>query len=176
MLLFPFHNKTLKRVANIAARAGFVMLATTFKWAATWTDRSASTGGTVSTELNALANGAFSAVSAIYDNGTNLDEWASFVIDLASLTPTAGAYLQIFLVDSLDGTNYEDAPSTTNPGIQKLVATVSLNAAVGTKREITAPFRLPPGKMKWVVKNAAGVALGATGNTCKLFTTNEQAL
>jgi hypothetical protein len=148
-------------------------MATTFKWT-TWTDRSGSTGGTVSTELNSLANGGFSAVSGIYDNTTNLDEWAAFMIDLASLTPTTGAYLQVFLIDSIDGTTYEDAASSTNPGAHQLVATVSLTAAVGARKAITAPFRLPPGKMKWVLKNASGVALASSANTAKLFTCNEQ--
>jgi hypothetical protein len=168
-----FFSSFLGDIASRAAAVGLVMMATTFKWTA-WTDRSASTGGTVGTELNSLANGGFSAVSGIYDNTTNLDEWAAFVIDLASLTPTTGAYLQIFLIDSLDGTNFEDAASTTNPGIQQLVATVSLNVSASVKRAITAPFRLPPGKMKWVVKNSAGVAFAASANTAKLFTSNEQ--
>ena len=148
-------------------------MATTFKWTA-WTDRSASTGGTVSTELNSLANGGFSAVSGIYDNTTNLDEWGAFEIALASLTPTTGAYLQIFLVDSLDGTIFEDAASSTNPGAHQLIATCSLTAAVGARAANTPPFRLPPGKMKWVIKNSSGVALASSGNTAKLFTANEQ--
>lgn len=148
-------------------------MATTFKWT-TWTDRSGSTGGTVSTELNSLANAAFSAVSGAYDNTTNLDEWAAFVIDLASLNPTTGAYLQIFLVASLDGTNYEDAASATNPGSHQLVATVSLTTGAAAKRAITALFRLPPGKMKWVLKNASNVAFAASANTAKLYTANEQ--
>lgn len=170
-----FRSSYLGDLAALAARLGAQMMATTFKWTG-WTDRSASTGGTVSTELNSLANGAFSAVSGIYDNTTNLDEWAAFVIDLASLTPTTGAYLQIFLIDSLDGTNYEDAASSTNPGAHQLVATVSLTAAVGTRRAVTAAFRLPPGKMKWVLKNSSGVAFAASANTAKLFTCNEQAV
>jgi hypothetical protein len=148
-------------------------MATTFKWTG-WTDRSASTGGTIGTELNTLANGAFSAVTAAYDNSTNLDEWGAFMIDLASLNPTTGAYLQIFCVASLDGTGYEDAASSTNPGSHQLVATVSLTTGAAVKKQNTPLFRLLPGKMKWVLKNASGVAFAASANTAKLFTTNEQ--
>jgi hypothetical protein len=151
-------------------------MAATFKWAGTWTDRSASTGGTVSTELNSLANGGFSAVSGIYDNTSNLDAWGCIQFDLASLAAAAGAYLQIFIVQALDGTNYEDAPSSTNPGSANLVGWVSLLVSTSVKRAATEPFRLPPGKWKWVVKNAAGVALAASGNTAKLFTANEQSV
>jgi hypothetical protein len=173
MLLRRLRDPILAAASEIAERLQLFMMATTFKWTA-WTDRSASTGGTVSTELNSLANNAFSAVSGIYDNSTNLDEWAAFVLDLASLTPAAGAYVQFFLTDSLDGTNFEDAASSTNPGAHQLVATVSLTTAVGTRRANTPPFRLPPGKMKWVLKNSSGVAFAASGNTAKLFTANEQ--
>lgn len=144
-------------------------MATTFKWVA-----GTSRGNQLTTELNALANNGFSAVGPAYDNTTNLDEWGACDITLASLAAAAGAYLQIFLAVSLDGTTYEDAPSSTNPGSHQLVATVSLNVSTSAKRVMTAWFRLPPNKFKFVLKNAAGVALGATLNTVGLYTTNEQ--
>lgn len=144
-------------------------MATTFKWLA-----GTSRGNQLTTELNALANGAFSAVGPAYDNTTNLDEWGALDITLASLAAAAGAYLQIFLAVSLDGTTYEDAPSATHPGSHNLVATVALNVSTSAKRTMTAWFRLPPNKFKFVLKNASGVALGATANTVALYTTNEQ--
>lgn len=144
-------------------------MATTFKWIAE-TDR----GTVLTTELNALANGGFSAVGPAYDNTSNLDEWGAVDIVLASLAATAGAYLQIFLVVSLDGTTYEDPPSANQPGSHQLVATVSLLVSTSAKRVMSPWFRLPPNKFKFVLKNAAGVALGATLNTVTLKTTNEQ--
>lgn len=143
-------------------------MATTFKWLA-----GTSRGNQLTTELNSLGNGSFSAVGPAYDNTANLDEWGACDITLASLTPTAGAYLQVFLAVSLDGTTYEDAASSTNPGSHMLVATVSITTGVAAKRQMTAWFRLPPNKFKFVLKNATGVALGATLNTVALFTTNE---
>lgn len=142
-----------------------------FKWTAE-TDR----GTVLTTELNALANGAFSAVGPAYDNTTNLDEWGMLDFVLASLTPAAGAYLQIFLAVSADGTNYEDAVSSTQPGSHQLVATVSLRASVGACRTSSLWFRLPPNKFKFILKNGSGVALGATLNTVTLKTANEQAV
>lgn len=144
-------------------------MATTFKWLG-----GTSRGNQLTTELNALANGAFSAAGPAYDNTTNLDEYAYCDITLASLTPAAGAYLQLFLAVSVDGTTYEDAPSSTNPGAHQLVATISLNAAVGAKRISTKRFEIPPLKFKFILKNAAGVALGATLNTVAMTTCNEQ--
>lgn len=145
-------------------------LASTFKWAAAWTSRS--TG--LTTELNALANGAFTVAGTAFDNTTNLDEWAAVDIVLASLNPTAGANLLIFLVQSLDGTTYEDAPSATNPGSHQQVAQVSLTTGSAAKRIQSKPFRIPPGKFKLVLKNQSNVALGATSNTVTLYTANEQ--
>lgn len=148
-------------------------MATTFKWT-TATDRSGSTGGGLTTELNALANGGFAAPSSGYDNTSNLDEWAEVHVHLATLNPTTGAYLQLFLQESIDGTTFEDAPSATNPGYGMSVATESVATGSGTKEIKLGPFRLPPGKFKMNLKNATNVALGASGNTAKLFTFNEQ--
>lgn len=144
-------------------------MATTFKWSAL-----ASRGNVLTTELNALANGGFSAVGPAYDNTTNLDEWGFLDITLASLTPTAGAYLQFFIAQSLDGTTYENPPASTNPGYHMSVMTVAVTTGAGTKRIQTPGFRLPPGKFKFVLLNASGVALGATLNTVALYTSNEQ--
>jgi hypothetical protein len=144
-------------------------MATTFKWAA-----GSSKGNQLTTELNALANGAFTVVGPAYDNTANLDEYAYCDITLASLTPTTGAYLQLFLIVSVDGTTYEDAASSTNPGSHQLVATVSLRASVGACRISTKRFEIPPLKFKFVLKNQSGVALGATLNTVAMTTVNEQ--
>jgi hypothetical protein len=144
-------------------------MATVFKWA---TLRAAASA--LTTELNALANAGFSAAGTAIDNATNLDEWAQCEIILSSLTPTAGATLTLYMVCSLDGTNYEDAPSSTNPGTHMAVATVALNAVVGAKRLVTPQFQIPPCKFKLVLQNNANVALGATGNTVTISTGTEQ--
>lgn len=144
-------------------------MSTTFKWAAAW----ASQGTVLTTELNSLANGGYSAAGTAYDNATGLDQWAAIEINLGSLTPTAGAYLQVFMIQSLGGTNYEDAPSATNPGYHASVATVSLTTGAATKRAATPMFLIPPGKFKFVILNKAGVALAASGNTGTLYTSDE---
>jgi len=73
-----------------------------------------------------------------------------------------------------DGTTYADPPSSTNPGNHLLVATISITSGTSAKRQSTIdPVRLPPLKMKFVVKNGAGIALASSGNTIGLFSTNE---
>jgi hypothetical protein len=145
-------------------------MATTFKWT-TFTDRSGSTGG--STSVASTSSGSY-VTSALYDNTTNLDEWAVVEIVLASLTPTAGAYLQIFLTQSPDGTNTEDPPSSTNPAYHTLVATVALTTGAAAKRVSTPAFRIPGCKFKLTFLNKAGVSTAAGTNTMNLWTFNEQ--
>jgi hypothetical protein len=145
--------------------------ATTFKWVAT-----SSRGNQLTTELNSLANGAYSAASTAYDNTSNLDEWGALDITLASLNPTAGAYLQIFLVVSLDGTTYQDVPSSTNPGFSMSAVVVELTTGSAAKRVMTPLFRIPPTKFKFILLNKSNVALGASSNTVALYTANEQSV
>lgn len=139
-----------------------------------WEASSTSRGNVLTTELNSLANAAYSAVGTEIDNSANLDQWGSLLINLASLNPTSGAYLQVYLVPATDGTNYDDAPSSTNPAFQMLVGQVAVATGTATKRISTPWFRLPPTKFKCVLQNGTGVALGATGNTVTLYTNNDE--
>lgn len=142
----------------------------TVKWAAAPTSRS--TG--LTTELNSLADGAFSAVGTAFDNTSNLDQWASVEIALASLSPAAGAYVQVFLVQSLDGTNYEDAAKSSNPGYHQATPPLPVDTTATSAKKIDSPwFRIPPGKWKLVLFNKCGVALAASGSTVTLYTDND---
>ena len=143
----------------------------TVKWGAAPTSR----GNVLTTELNALGNGSFSALGPAYNNSANLDRWGWVELSLASLNPTAGACVYVFLVPSIDGgTDYDDGPASTNPGSHLLVAVLSLKTGSATKKVVNlTPFPLPPCHFKFALKNQAGVALGASGNTLELFTSNE---
>lgn len=139
-----------------------------------WQAAPNSRGTVLTTELNALGNAAYSAVGTALDNTSNNDQYGALDIVLASLNPTAGAYLQLFLVQSIDGTTYEDPPATTNPGYQMSVALISVTTGSAAKRLMTPWFRIPPGKFKFVLLNGTGVALGATLNTATLYTSNDE--
>jgi hypothetical protein len=139
-----------------------------------WQAAPTSRGNVITTEANALGNGSYTAVGTEIDNSTNLDQYGMVEINLASLTPTTGAYLQLFITQAPDGTNYEDPPSSTNPGYQMSVGVFSVTTGAATKRIMSPWFRLPPCKIKFVLLNGTGVALGATGNTVELFTDNDE--
>jgi hypothetical protein len=148
------------------------MAVSAVKWEAAPTSRS--TG--LTTELNSLANGACSAVGTAFDNTTNSDQFAAVDIVLASLAVASGGYLQVFVVQSLDGTTYEDPPTTTTgPGTHMLAATINLVATTSAKRVMSPWFRIPPGKFKLVLYNGSGVSLASSGNTVTLYTDNDEA-
>jgi hypothetical protein len=162
-------SPALAVIAALAFRLQAFMV-TVFGWTG-----ATSRGTVLTTELNSLANGAFSAVGPAFDNTTNKDEYAVADFNLASLLPTTGGFLQLFFVVSIDGTTYEDPPSSTNPGAHMPICLVSLNVSTSTKRVSSKRFEIPPFKGKFVLKNAAGVALAASGNTVSISTFNEQA-
>jgi hypothetical protein len=146
-------------------------MAAPVKWSAAPTNQST----VLTTELNALANGAFTAAGPAYDNTTKLDMWAwvEFVAG-GSITPTTGAYVAIYMVNSPGGTNFDDAASSTNVATHQIVAVMALQASAHTVRAInSSPFPLPPGKVKFVLKNGSGVALSATSNTLTLYTADQ---
>lgn len=139
-------------------------------WDTSWTSHS----DVLTTELNSLGNGSYSSAGGAYDNTSNLDQYMALEINLASLNPTTGAYIQIFMVQSLGGTNYEDAASSTQPGYHQLVATVPVATGSATKCIATKTFVVPPGKFKFVLLNKTNVSLGASGNTVTPYTTNDE--
>jgi len=139
-------------------------------WDATYTSR----GTVTTTELNSLANAAY-ATGTVYDNTTLLDQYGACQVYLGSLNPAAGAYVALFLVQSVDGTNYEDAPVvTTNPGYHMQIATMSVLDTTAAHYINSPVFRLPPGKFKIALLNGTGIALAATSNTITLYTTDDE--
>ena len=142
---------------------------TTSKWAAPVAITTA-----LSTELNSLADGSYSAASSAYDNETNLYLYADVEIVLASLTPTSGAFIALYLVKSLDGTNFADGGGATAPAAADLVAQVDLSTSTGAKRRVVANIPIPPLQFKWILLNEANVALASSGNTLKVRYHNEQ--
>lgn len=140
----------------------------TEKWAA-FTSR----GTVLTTELNSLANGSYSAVGTLIDNGTNLDKWAaavgSFPIGTA---PTADSTYDLFCIPATDGTNYADGGGSVKPAAAYYVGSFQLRNVSTTQLVDTGLFRLPPCKVKFVLFNNSGQAMDASGNTVTLYTTN----
>jgi hypothetical protein len=126
-------------------------------------------GASYTITLNSLGSGSYVTGNEV-DNTTNLylDYLVEFVI--ADVTEAGNKQVVIFAIDSLDGTNYSDAPSATSPQINAAVVGVISLDGTGPYRakamSVAAAFGnvLPP-KFKLVAYNDAGVALAASGNS-----------
>jgi hypothetical protein len=120
----------------------------------------------LTTELNTLANAA-RVIGGAIDNSANLNMYmdVEFVIDTQVSTRLAGCYIGVYLVTSVDGTNYGYGDATTQPPANALVCALQVDVAVTARRLTSKPFLIPPGKMMLVFENNTGYALKATGNT-----------
>jgi len=146
-------------------------MANAIKWEAIWTSR----GNVITTELNSLADGGFATGSSGIANGTNLDQYACCEITLAALSPSAGAFVTLYVSHAPDGSTYGDPPSATNPGGEMSVAVCTVETTDSDAKVITTPiFRIPPSGIKFTLKNNCGVSLASTGNTVELFTCNDE--
>lgn len=120
----------------------------------------------LTTQLNSLANNANSALSAAIDNTTALDIYCDLTLTIATQASarTAGAIVSVFLVQALDGTNYDAVHETT----AERVATFTLDAAV-TARQLSRRFiSPPPGLCGLFVRNGTGQAFPASGNILEI--------
>jgi hypothetical protein len=123
----------------------------------------------LSTELNSLANNTMSAASAVYDNSSNLNLYADIEVVLASLSPSAGSRVDLYILCAEDGTNYpaqSDADFRLT-GTQLLVSIPTGIAATAAQRIVVRNVVLPPSKIEIKLDNQTGVSLNASGNTVK---------
>ena len=128
----------------------------------------------LSTELNSLADAATTALSAEIDNSSALDTLADFQLDLASVTiSSTTALCTIYIVPTVDGTNYPDWGSSTygNYNAQYAVGTILVkNVSAAAARANLTRVPLPPGKFKVALRNSTGAALASSGNTLGMRT------
>lgn len=132
-------------------------------------------------DVNSLANGSsvLSSVSLPNFNGNSLDVFADISISLGSVTTVAPNYLGIYLFPlNQDGTTFGDGQytagtqSTAVPSpsywVGNIVVPVGTQVLVGNVTRIV----LPPGTVKFLIYNQAGVALAASSNTIQYRTYN----
>lgn len=140
-------------------------MASTFKWA---TPENIATA--LSTELNSLANGSYSNASGAIDNATGLYQFMQLELYLASLTPVAGQSVAVYLLPTLDATNYADGGGAVAPSSGAFLCSFELRAAAATQRRVSRILEIPPLSFTLVVNNVtitSGVAFASSGNTLK---------
>lgn len=131
----------------------------------------------MTTELNSLANNAYAISGALGSDATT----AAFLygdFELAwtqAATPAADTLIDLFLVRSADGTNYEDGSASLVPGANTYVGSFQLRAVSTAQRKVIRDVRMPPGLYKCIIfNNGTGTAFAASGNTLKVRPHNLQ--
>jgi hypothetical protein len=124
----------------------------------------------LSTEMNTLAATTGKAINATgIDNSTALDLFADFeLVCTYGVAPAAGAIVELYLLPSVDGTNYPDASTAIVPQASLYVGGFALRAVTTAQRMVLRAIPLPSGLFKVLVQNTAGQAMAATGNTLKM--------
>lgn len=126
----------------------------------------------LSTELNTLGIATMSAASTAIANQTNLDIYVDIEVNLASLSPTASAHVDLYIAEAVDGTNYP-APSSADMrlSLTQLLCTLPIGTTAATaQRVVIRQVIIPPQTFKIILDNQTGVALNASGNTVKFLT------
>jgi hypothetical protein len=138
-------------------------------WAAAPTSR----GNVLSTQLNALADNAYTAQGAEVDNSTNLDTYGMFEFNVdATAAFAAGGYMAIYLITAPDGTNYGEGSASVVPGADTWLLNIPLRATADAIIKMTKVFPLPPVKFKFIMENQGGRVFPTSGSTLELFTMN----
>lgn len=126
----------------------------------------------LTTQLDALADAAYSALGVELDNNSNLDRfaYADLTVDFVS-APTDRAAIDLYCVPALDGTHY---PDVTEPAAYHFAASFMVDNTTAAQRLATARFELPPCKCKFIVRNRSGQAFPASGSIVNVYTFNRQ--
>lgn len=125
----------------------------------------------LSTGLNSLANGS-AVLGAAIDNSSGRLPSIHWRVNLNTITPTAGGYLELYCMpgDAAAG-NFAEGDATNLPQAQYLMHTWYLRAASSTPYHFVE--RLPaPIYSKWLIRNQSGAAFNAASNVLAYSLTN----
>lgn len=131
----------------------------------------------LTTELNSLVAGANKTSAAISNDAAGeLDLFADFELYLAeqSSARDAGAYVALYILIELDGSNYTYGGDALDPPESAWVGNFRFDAAVTARYSHLRGVQLPPTDFLVLVMNETGQNLAASGNTLKYARYNYQ--
>lgn len=135
---------------------------------AKWATPSAQGSNIASTTLDSLANGS-SSTRITYDNSTNLDLYASVLVNLGSFTSTTGASVTLRVYSAQSADVPDDTGSVGGGDAYTQPITVGASAKV-----VVFPMvRLYPESLRLQITNNGGAAFAASSNSLKVRPYNE---
>jgi hypothetical protein len=123
----------------------------------------------MTTDLDSIADDANSAASSAIDNTTalRLFEDLEFLLkDNGTNSPTAGGVIEVYLLASVDGTNYPDGSTSIDPAANTFVGVFNTRVVSTDQRMVLRGISLPALKYKYLIINKTGMAF-TTANTLK---------
>jgi len=121
----------------------------------------------LNTGLNALGSNTMSAASSNYDNSANLNMYCDLELTLDTLSPTAGAYCAIYILDAPDGSSFP-AQSAADLRLTstQLFCVIPIGTTASTGQRVSVRnLVLPPALVQFKLDNQTGVALASTNNS-----------
>lgn len=133
---------------------------------ATWSTPSSATEAIATASLNSLAN-ATAVTGAAIDNSSSKKLYMQLHLYLASanLSASTNPGIEIYLLVSQDGTNYDDDDT-----VGTYALTIPVAATSATHRKVSGLIQIPPTKFKVKLLNQTGQAFAASGNTLYMTT------
>lgn len=136
------------------------------KWSALGTFTTLIAGASSSPTLKNLASGSRILGNEVDPTGSS-DRYLYCDLDLLvrfGSAPASGAYVEVYFVRAVDGTNYEDGDASIAPPTTALVARIPVRAVTTQQRIAQARIVLPSCKFKPLFANMAGQNMTNTDN------------
>jgi hypothetical protein len=132
-----------------------------------WANPITYTALTSVSELVSLANdGVISlGTGTIIPNRTNLYQYIQFWVKTKYLTGSASAALNLWFIQTLDGTNYEDGTTGTAPNkLPDVIIPVGASTSQYSIVWPQTPIIAPPNDFKVLLQNKTGYALSGSNS------------
>jgi hypothetical protein len=122
----------------------------------------------MTTALDALAATTGKAISAAFDNSVELDMFADFelLVDWV-IAPTANTVVELYIVPTIDGTNYSDGSTSILPQPGLYVGGFVARNDTAVQRMVLRGVPMPPGLWKALIQNTTNQAFPASGSTLR---------
>lgn len=131
-------------------------MASQMKWTAPTTAACA-----ISTAMDSLADSGNASGAAISPSGYLYSDWELYAGFVG--TPPANKYVALWLLPSIDGTNFGDGSGAVDPPVTPN-AIFPLRAAAGSQRIVLTRIMLSSGSFTPLVTSESGCAMAAAGN------------